>query len=422
MSTSTTEAPLSEVDRRPTTLEEFAKGWPVLLTAVLGSAFGIGGLATYPTPFFMPAFEAEFGWNRADVGFVASFVTLGVFMVAPWAGRLCDKLGVHRVTPVSIVLFALGYALMTQVGGSIWTLYAVGFLLAVAGTGTIGVCYSRAINTWFDKGRGLALGIMAGGTGIAAFILPLILPPVIEAYGWRAGYLALAACVLAVLPLALLYLKEQPRPASQAERPHMGLSFARIRQKRQFWAMMFGGLLINIAVSGATLHFIPMFTDLGGDRADIEKIASFYGLTLIAGRVIAGQLLDRIPGSIVAGTLLAIPAAVVLLPGLFGPAIAPLFAIAVGVALATETDLLAFLTSRYFGLKSFSQAYGWIYSIGALGFVGGPLLAGFGFNVFGDYSLVRVAWFLLFTGGLILMATLGRYPTPAQLEAEEAGA
>lgn len=407
-------------DERPSTLQEFAKGWPVLLTAVLGSAFGIGGLAVYPTPFFMPAFQQEFGWNRADVGFVASFVTLGVFLVAPWAGRLCDKLGVHRVTPVSIVLFALGYLLMTQVGGSIWTLYAAGFVLAVAGTGTIGVCYSRAINTWFDRGRGLALGIMAGGTGLAAFILPLILPPIIETWGWRAGYLALAACVLTVLPLAILFLKEQPRPASEAETPRFGLSFALIKRKRQFWAMMFGGLLINVAVSGATLHFVPMFTDMGGDRASMERIASFYGLTLIIGRIIAGQMLDRIPGSVVAGTLLAIPAAVVLLPGVFGAAIAPIFAIAVGVALATETDLLSFLTSRYFGLKSFSQAYGWIYSIGALGFVGGPLLAGYGYNHFGDYDVVRVIWFILFCAGLVLMATLGRYPTPAQLEAEEA--
>lgn len=421
-----TESIAADVTQAPPTkgsvLAEFRRGFPLVITSALGSALGVTGLAVYPLTYFMPAFQKAFGWDRASVGFAATFVTAAVFLVAPWSGRLCDKYGTRRVIPISTALFALGFVGLTFVGGSVWTLYIGVMVLAALGLGTIYVCYSRAINTWFDKGRGLALGIMTAGSGVTAFFLPLVLPPVIDRYGWKVGFLLLAGLAILVLPLTLLFVRDQPAGQAETvtESTRFGMAFGKVLRSYRFWCIGIGGFLVNTAVSGATLHLVPMFTDLGGEKRAMEHAASFYGLSLLVSRLITGWLLDRFPGRIVAAVMFAIPCVMVLTPGLFGPAVAPFYAIAIGIALSAETDIVAYLASRYFGLKAYAQSYGWLYACGALGFAAGPLLVGWCYRGFHDYMVVRLIWAALFAAGVVLFGVLGRYPTENELRDESA--
>src|SRR5208283_6010279 len=52
------------------------------------------------------------------------------------------------------------------------------------------VVYSKAITAWFDKERGLALGIATSGVGLGTFLLPQLAQFFIGAFGWRAAYVA----------------------------------------------------------------------------------------------------------------------------------------------------------------------------------------------------------------------------------------
>lgn len=152
----------------------------------------------------------------------------------------------------------------------------------------------------------------------------------------------------------------------------------------------------------------------------MEHAASFYGLSLLVARLVTGFLLDRFSGRVIAVILFAIPGLTVLTPGFFGSQVAPYYAVAVGLALAAETDLVAYLASRYFGLKAFAQSYGWLYAAGALGFAAGPLLVGWGYREFGDYAVIRLIWAGLFLTGAILFGLLGRYPDTQALTREDA--
>jgi MFS transporter, OFA family, oxalate/formate antiporter len=408
-------ASISEMTR------EFNSGFPVLLTSMFGNAVGIN-LCVYSVPYFMPSFQQEFGWSRSVVGIAVSFLTAGIFLCAPLVGRLSDRFGARRVTLVSIVLFAVGLAAMALVQRSIWTLY-LGFLgLAFLGSGTLYVSYSRAINTWFDRARGLALGLTTSGTGIAVMLLPLSLPPVIERWGWRAGFLCLGIAAASVLPLALSFLRERSSDLRPLAAPGMGLPFSEVLRSRRFWTMLIGTTCLTTAISGSVIHLIPMFTDMGAPRRAAELAGSYFGISTIAGRLIVGPLLDRLPGNVVALGVFLLPAAGYLVPGVVGFAAAPFYAAAIGFALGSDTDLGAFLASRYFGLRAFAESYGWLYAAGSLGYVLGPLLAGVLFTKFGNYDVARPTWAALSLAAALLFLSLGRYPYSAALGLGEATA
>jgi len=257
---------------------------------------------------------------------------------------------------------------------------------------------------------------MTSGTGITAFLLPLILPPIIDSAGWRVGFLTLAALALCAFPLAFFFLVDRVVVDTREENTKYGLPFSQIVRSYRFWFLAAGVLLVAAAMSGATLHFVPMFTDLGGPRRAMEHAASLYGLSLLCSRFFVGLLLDHFSGRLVSVVLFAVPGLVVLTPALFGPQSAPYFAIALGLGVGAETDLIAYLSSRYFGLKAFSQSYGWLFAAGSFGFATGPLLAGWAYRTFGDYFVIRIVWAgLLFTGAL-LYGLLGRYPSQQFLE------
>jgi MFS family permease len=388
---------------------ELREGFPVLLTAMLGNAFGTN-LCVYSVPYFMPSFQQTFGWSRSAVGIAVSFFTAGVFLCAPMVGRLSDRLGARRVTLISIVLFSLGLAAMTWVQASIWTLYSGFVVLAFLGSGTLYVSYSRAINTWFDRARGLALGLTTSGTGISVILLPLVLPAAIDRGGWRAGFLCLAVAAGCVFIPAFAFFRE--RSASpDAVVAQSGLPFEHIVRSRRLWTLLVGTACLTTAISGSVIHLIPMFTDMGASRHAAEWASACFGISTIVGRMIAGPLLDRLPGHFVACGVFLLLTMGYLAPGLFGYNSAPFYAAAIGFALGSDTDLGAYLASRYFGLRAFAEAYGWIYAAGALGYVLGPLFAGALFTRLGNYEIARASWAALSVIAALLFLSLGRYPS-----------
>lgn len=382
---------------------------------MVGNAFGMN-LFTYCIPYFMPSFQEKFGWSRSAVGIAISCLTIGLFLCAPVVGRLCDKFGARPVTLVSIVLFGFWLAAFTQVRGTIWTLYGASFLLAFLGAGTIYVSYSRVLNTWFDGARGIALGLMTAGSGIGTILMPRFLPQTIERWGWQAGFLTLSFVALCVFPFAFLFLRERRRYFTAAERPHAGVPFKRIRHDARFFKMLIGTTCLTTAISGSVIHLIPMLVDMGDPRSHAGEAMSYFGAATIIGRLIAGPILDRVPGHIVGFGLFLIPFLGYFSPGLFGITAAPYYAAAIGFALGADTDVGAFLISRYFGLRAYAEAYGWMYAAGALGYAVGPLLVGFFFNHFGNYNAMRGVWSGLCLAAALLFITLGKYPDPREFD------
>lgn len=410
----------------PTSIAEFARGYPVLFVAILGSAVGCTGLQIYPLPFFVGPLQAEFGWSRGEISLAASFQALALFVAAPIYGRLCDRYGVRTVAPISIVLFSATLASASLISSTtgLYAAYAAGTLL---GAGTGYACYSRAVAAWFARARGLTLGMTMAGPGMMAACIPFFLPDIIAEHGWRTGYLTLAGLALVSLLPVLFLLRDAPPgegPAAKGSNRVVHADAYNTPPKtileairtRQFWFMWTGIFLLSTVVVGFHVHLIGMFEQFNVPETNAHEIMALYGLSVLVSRIVVGFLVDRVHAPFVASAVFALTGVGCFAAATMGAPVIPLFVILLGASAGSEGDMMAYLTSRYFGMRSYSEIFSWVFSAMLIGVAVGPPLVGFASDRLGDYLPV------IYVGGgialfvSVLFATLGRFPTSAPEE------
>jgi MFS family permease len=84
-------------------------------------------------------------------------------------------------------------------------------------------------------------------------------------------------------------------------------------------------------------------------------------------------------------------------------------AVLVGLGQGAEFDIMAYMVSRYFGLRAFGEIYSYAFAAFTLGGVIGPLLMGIGFDATGSYSLVLAGFVVATLMAAGLMTQLGPY-------------
>lgn len=388
---------------------EFSRGWPIVATSAYGTAVSATAMLSYPLPFFMPALEREFGWTRSGIGAAVAFATLAMAVTVPFAGRLCDRVGVRRVILPSIVLFALCVAAMTTVTGDIRHFYAMSVLVVVAGAGTTYPCYTRAVTGAFNAARGTALGLSLVGTGLMAMVAPLVLPDLIAEHGWRAGYLGLAsAALVAIVPVAF-FLRDPARPAKDLVTAAPGFTLAQAMRDHRFWFLMLAGFLTTAVVGGTQLHSLAMLIDHGVAKQTAERTLALYGVSMIGSRILVGFIIDRIHAPTVAMVLYCAPAIGLFVLGGGNTQIAAFALMSTAMIAAAEGDLLGYMTSRYFGVKAFSEIFGWFVASFALGGMFGALIVGWIYDATNKYDLWLYGAAATCLVVAALLGSLGRY-------------
>lgn len=403
--------------------KEFKAAWPVLFAAFVGVLTGAQGLIYSTLPQFMPALEEAFGWSRTEISAGATIFMLGMFVTVPLAGAYCDRHGVRRTLFPSIILGAIAIAALALTQAAIWTFYLGLIVVAIFGAATNAVVYSRALASWFDKGRGFAFGIMMTGAGIAHAVVSPGVAMLVETYGWRVAWLGVGAFALVALPICAWLLHERKAPVTHAAPTavRLGLTLPEALRTRQFWAILLGTILISGSVAGVAFHLRVMLSDAGMPAVTAASLAGLVGIGTIVSRLGAGFLVDRFHGPYVAAGVFALAAIGCGTLYLFGVQTAFLAAVLIGVALGGEAELLGYLASRYFGLKAYSTIYGFCYSSLALGAGASPLLYGYIYDQSGSYNLALLIGVFGTLGASLLYGTLGRYrfqPEEIDFEAE----
>lgn len=404
-----------------TSAQEFKSGWKVLLVAAMGVTCGITAVPIYTIGAFVGPLEDAYGWSRGAIQSATVFAYLTLIFAGPVAGYLTDHFGPRRVALWSVFGISIAVGSASVLASTLWGLYLAYALIGILGAGTSPVVWTRAVSSWFIKKRGLAFGITLMGTGLFATVGPVYVTWAIAEFGWQGGYLALAIVpIVFVLPLVYFwFFVRENRGAAPIGKPaavdgdDAGMDLSTALKTSQFWIIAFSFLFFSTSISGFIASFIPMLTDGGLTRADAASMAGFIGISVIAGRVITGVLLDHIRASILSTVVMALPAIGCLFWGLgvAGPSGALIAAIFVGLAGGAEFDLVAYMTSRYFGLRHYGKLYGILFSSVIAGAAIGPLMFGFGFDVSGSYAPVLMAAAALFVVGGLSQLFLGNYPT-----------
>ncbi|MCU0760175.1 MAG: MFS transporter [Steroidobacteraceae bacterium] len=392
-----------------------------VLASMMGLACSIATLGfTYSIGPFIKPLADEFGWSRQQILGVQPLITLAVVALSAVMGWLADRHGVRRFILASQVLFGIGFFGLAVGLHSLTSFYLLYFLMSVGAGATTSIGFSRLLARRYERQRGLALGIANSGTGLCGFLVPPYLTWAIAEFGWRGGYVALGLLPLCIaLPLAWRYLHDDGVPAATRAHPapsavavEPGLTFVQALRGRHFWLMAVGLFSCSGVMTALITNIVPLVQEQGNAASTAALVASGFGIAVIVGRIGVGALVDHYWGPMV-GAALMFPAAlgVLALAQLHpGPALALGAVFLAGLAAGAEVDLMAYLASRYFGLREFGRIFAALYVAFALG--PGLLVPLFGRarDVTGSYDLGLhgvAAGIALF--GVLLLA-LGRYP------------
>jgi len=403
---------------------EFRFGWPVVVASAIGIGLGMSPLPFYTIGVFAAPLVAEFGWGFDQVFLSLAFFTFAALFASPLVGFLTDRYGPRRVALTSIVLFSLvmmSFALMTS---SIVHWLFTWSALAFFGAGTLPITWTRAVNGWFFRKRGLALGLSLIGTGVFGLLAKQYAFFMIDLVGWRLAYVAVGALPLVIAwPVAWLLFRDTSDPkvadkvarmekhTAKAATIHGGPSLRQALRDWRFWLLAYSFVPISFAIGGPIPNMETLLGEKGFSPEDAVTLASLIGIAVIVGRVAGGFLLDHVWAPAVAATILSLPALATFMLAqpdysFFYAAVAIMI---LGAAAGVEYDLMAYLVSRYFGLLHYAAIYGALYGFFALGAGIGPAVFGASFEATGNYDTILKVSSLLFLAGALPLLLLGKY-------------
>ena len=405
---------------------KFRSAWWLVFGSVLGLTVGNVTVLQFSTSVLMKPIMEEFGWNRGMISAAVMLGSISAAIATPIAGRLIDRHGIRRVTLAAITLFALAIAAMSLAPAVPAAFLAMFALMGLFSGGQAPLPYAKAIAAAFDRQRGLAMGIAMTGVGLGAALVPRLAQVYLDRFGWRGAYVAVSMTVFAIAFLAVgLFVRDVTGAPHVGEpQPHgvglYGLEAGEAVRSPHFWKLAVVFLCIPIVANGTIVHLVPLLTDRGISQNQAVAVFSGIGASLIAGRILCGFLLDRFFGPHVAVAFVILPAIGVLtLLGSTAPTLTTLGAMLVGLGMGAEVDLIAYLQSRYFGLRSFGQTYGYLFALFTVGTGLGPFVMGLAYDVTGSYRpslMVFVA--LLACAAWLVLRLPRRYPYPVQSPAQ----
>ncbi len=397
---------------RGTGKPRFFYGYIVVVAAAIIQLIILGTVGAFGV-FFKPLL-VDFGWSRAMVSGAASLSQFVNGLIAIVVGGLNDRFGPRIVMTALGVFFGLGYLLMSQIN-NIWQLYL--FYGVIVGIGVSGadVVLLSTVARWFVKARGAMSGIVKAGTGMGILIMPLVANWLIYTRGWRTACVVLGVLSLAIVILGAQLLRRDPgkmwlQPDGEekavAGNPGLterGLSFQEAARTTQFWAICAAYLIVVFCATTVLVHIAPHATDLGISATSAAGILSIIGGASIIGRLVMGRASDRI--GIRLGLLICFAILLATLLWLLSANqlwMFYLFAAVYGFAHGGFFALVSPAVARLFGISSHGLLLGIVLFSGAIGGAVGSTLAGYMFDITGNYHLVFLVLAGLSLCGLML--------------------
>jgi MFS family permease len=408
-----------------TYLGEFRKSWSNLLGACIAMATG-ASLSFYTMSLFGPSLIEDLGWSKADFALVSTLPLL-TFLFHPLIGHFIDRVGPRIAVATGfagVIVCFLTLSLMTQ----LWQYLAINVLLGFSGLLTSSMALSRVIVDRFDAARGVGLALLTSASPLSGALAAPLLNPIVAEYGWRTGYLVLAAISTVGGLIAIALIGRSPvRPADMAKPPKLNRAeLTQIARNPVFPVLMGAMFLVNIPGAFASSQLILVTMEQGVSRSEAVWMVSLFAMGVIGGRWICGIALDKLPAHWVAVVAFGAP---VLSYAAFasGSATTPMLIAAIlliGLAQGAEGDVGAFILSRRFETRNFSLVYSILNMMVASGSAIGALVLSYMLRLSDSYhGFVVLCLFAELVGAVLWWMTgfIGREHEPTgETEAGEA--
>ena len=353
--------------------------------AVIGT---IGSAGMWSVPVVLPFVQADFGITRAEASLPFTLTMMGFAFGGVAMGRLCDRFGIVVAIVLGSLTLGVGFVAASLVPTPL-TFALMHVLVGVGASATFGPLMAD-MSQWFNRHRGIAVGIAASGNYIGGALWPPLLQYEMASAGWRHTYLYLGIfCVLATLPFIFGLRRRAPAhpvawtlvAASASPARSLGIS-----PNALMVLLCVAGLGCCVAMSMPQVHIVAYCGDLGyGPARGAEMLSAMLGFGIVS-RIGSGVIADRLGGAatLLIGSLLQ---GVTLLLYLLFDGLVSLYIISAlfGLFQGGIVPMYAIIVRQYFSPKEAGIRIGIVLMATLFGMALGGWMSGVIFDHTGSY-------------------------------------
>lgn len=383
---------------------------------------------------FLRPLSREFGWSTGEIS-SALAIRFALFgLLGPFAAILMERYGLRRIACMALVLIAAGLLLATRMN-ALWQLFILWGLVLGIGSGLTALVLGATVaNSWFERRRGLVLGILTASSATGQLIFLPLAATLIQHYGWRVAVAPIVAGCLTISALAFCFLRDRPQQLGLAPygadprqstavtapwRPDFAeplRALAKASRNSTFWVLSGTFFVCGLSTSGLIqTHFISLCGDYGLAAVPAASVLAMIGAFDFVGTIGSGWLSDRYDNRMLLFwyyglrglSLIWLPHSDFSLYGL------SLFAMFYGLDWVATVPPTVKLASAAFDKQRGAMIFGWIFACHQLGSAAAAYGAGLSRTILLTYSPAVYA-----AGAACLIAALAIFlvPRPARSE------
>ena len=371
-------------------------GWIVAATTFLtmlatAAAMGSAGIMIAPL-------REEFGWTTEQISTAISIRLILYGLFGPFAAAFMNQFGVKRVVVFALGLICFGVFasfFMTKW----WHLLLLWGVVVGIGTGMTALVLGATVATrWFNRRRGLVLGLMTASTATGQMVFQPLLASLTEASGWRVAMTAIVVLMLVIMLLVLLLMRDhpadvqlpifgeenltEPPPRSVGFRAMLMAPLLNLREvfkTATFWVLFLSFYVCGFSTNGLIhTHWVPMNLDFGVAAVSAASMLAIIGMFDFIGTILSGWLSDRFDNRWLLFWFYGLRGLSLIFLSFsdFGMLALFLFAVFYGLDwVATVPPTVKLTTTRY-GAATANMTFGWIFAGHQLGAASAAYIAG----------------------------------------------
>ncbi|MBU2548921.1 MAG: MFS transporter [Proteobacteria bacterium] len=406
-------------------------GWYIAGFGLFANFMAIGTSYYIMNAFMEPLCQAR-GWTRTDLNVALILGMLSGFISQLLYGTIVMRTGPRILMVIGSLAGGLSCILLGRTD-ALWQFYLLYILLHAGSMAYGGIVTNTAVNNWFIKKRGRAMGLAAIGISFSGAVLPLLAMELVIYTDIATAFLILGLIVLAVGPLAWLIVKDWPEtyglepdgepsgkgPAPEPPIPALGQGYhpgaiwtlPELVRTGAFWKVGIAFALMLTGVGGVMAQLKPRFADIGFSDMSAMLMLSLTAFSGAVAKYIWGMLCDRFePKKVVAVIMLmtALGLGLALFKGSMAALLA--FSLIFGFAMGGAMSVFPIITAALFGRASFAAVFRFL-SLFLILQLTGFIIMGRSYDLLGSYDPAFGLFIVLDLAAAFMILTVKR-PEP----------
>lgn len=391
-----------------------SKAFRAAFACAVCMSLGLAPLFMGTLPLFLQPVSKEFEWGTAIYPQAALVAGIAGALLGPIIGQLIDRLGVRPVMVVGLLGWAGSLAGLSWLNGSQIQLLSISVLMGIFAAACGPIAFAKIVAGWFDRNRGLALGIvLSAAPAVATALMIVVANTLLAAYGWRLSYRIFAVAVVCLAVPVTFFFMHEAQIADSTDKSDVqhagGYTALQALRSREFWKVMLLTGLVCGVVQSLVVHFVGFSAEYGVSATSATVALSIFSLVGPVGPLLAGALADRVRGPKALVVFYSVPLLGLLTLILWGSAAATPAMLLFGVGFQAASGMLPYLLTRYFGVRYASQIFGVGLGIVTLSMGFGPVILGFARDRLQSFTPTTPILIGLLLGAIAVSVSLRKY-------------